>query len=41
MDEASEILQNVESNPQDIEGEFVMKRVKSIFEEIKKDLKRD
>ena len=41
MDEASEILQNVESNPQDIQGTFVLQKLKSIFEEIKKDLTRD
>jgi hypothetical protein len=41
MDEATEILQNVESKPTDIEGTFILQKLRSIFEEIKKDLKRD
>ena len=41
MDEATEILQNIESKPEEIEGKVVLEKLKSIFEEIKKDLKRD
>ena len=40
MDEATEILQNIESKPEEIEGKVVLEKLKSIFEEIKKRFKK-